>query len=191
MGEVCSVGHNARAPVPPDRSLGEEGGRLSCGGHFRPAELLTRRRPQSEAPDEPWRSRNPCRREGPVPPDVAQRRGRPRTRHAAPQARRADLVGCLSHRPLPVRPAVSNDGITGSPLAVARDRRSYDDLWRLADDLLTNDETAAQWRAGHVRTVERRIGTRSGTDGSTGTPYLRGRTRLHYFPLLWELRAWR
>jgi tryptophan 2,3-dioxygenase len=74
---------------------------------------------------------------------------------------------------------------------VARDRRSYDDLWRLAEDLLTNDETAAQWRAGHVQTVQRQIGTRSGTDGSTGTPYLRGRTRLHYFPLLWELRAWR
>jgi glutamate dehydrogenase len=54
---------------------------------------------------------------------------------------------------------------------VARDRRSYDDLWRLAEDLLTNDETAAQWRAGHVQTVQRQIGTRSGTDGSTGTPH--------------------
>ena len=55
---------------------------------------------------------------------------------------------------------------------MARDRRSYDDLWRLAEDLLTNDETAAQWRAGHVQTVQRQIGTRSGTDGSTGKTIL-------------------
>jgi tryptophan 2,3-dioxygenase len=92
----------------------------------------------------------------------------------------------LSQRGLPV----SDDEIMGSLLAVARDRRSYDDLWQLAEDLLTHDETAAQWRARHVQMVERQIGTKSGTGGSTGAPYLRGRTRLHYFPLLWELRAW-
>ncbi|MFI7441374.1 tryptophan 2,3-dioxygenase [Nonomuraea indica] len=92
----------------------------------------------------------------------------------------------LSQRGLPV----SDDEIMGSLLAVARDRRSYDDLWQLAEDLLTHDETAAQWRTRHVQMVERQIGTKSGTGGSTGAPYLRGRTRLHYFPLLWELRAW-
>ncbi|MGW0193707.1 tryptophan 2,3-dioxygenase [Nonomuraea sp. NPDC003201] len=92
----------------------------------------------------------------------------------------------LSQRGLPV----SDDEIMGSLLAVARDRGSYDDLWQLAEDLLTHDATAAQWRTRHVQMVERQIGTKSGTGGSTGAPYLRGRTRLHYFPLLWELRAW-
>ncbi|WP_433512368.1 tryptophan 2,3-dioxygenase [Nonomuraea sp. CA-143628] len=92
----------------------------------------------------------------------------------------------LSQRGLPV----SDDEIMGTLLAVARDRGSYDDLWQLAEDLLTHDETAAQWRTRHVQMVERQIGTKSGTGGSTGAPYLRGRTRLHYFPLLWELRAW-
>jgi tryptophan 2,3-dioxygenase len=92
----------------------------------------------------------------------------------------------LSQRGLPV----SDDEIMGTLLAVARDRRSYDDLWQLAEDLLTHDATAARWRARHVQMVERQIGTKSGTGGSTGAPYLRGRTRLHYFPLLWELRAW-
>jgi tryptophan 2,3-dioxygenase len=38
--------------------------------------------------------------------------------------------------------------------------------------------------------VERQIGTKSGTGGSTGAPYLRRRLSLHYFPLLWELRDW-
>ncbi|TMR98271.1 tryptophan 2,3-dioxygenase [Nonomuraea basaltis] len=95
-------------------------------------------------------------------------------------------VAALAQRGLPV----SDDEIMASLLAVARDRRSHDDLWQLAEDLLTHDETAALWRMRHVQMVERQIGTKSGTGGSTGAPYLRGRTRLHYFPLLWELRAW-
>jgi tryptophan 2,3-dioxygenase len=36
--------------------------------------------------------------------------------------------------------------------------------------------------------VERQIGTKSGTGGSSGGPYLRGRLPLRYYPLLWELR---
>ncbi|MFI6320346.1 tryptophan 2,3-dioxygenase [Nonomuraea sp. NPDC050556] len=86
--------------------------------------------------------------------------------------------------------AVSDEEIMDSLLAVARDRRTHDDLWQLAEDLLTHDETAALWRTRHVQMVERQIGTKSGTGGSTGAPYLRGRTRLHYYPLLWELRGW-
>ncbi|RBQ17038.1 tryptophan 2,3-dioxygenase [Spongiactinospora rosea] len=92
----------------------------------------------------------------------------------------------LSRRGLPI----SDDEIMESLLTVARDRGSHDDLWRLAEDLLTHDETAAHWRMRHVQMVERQIGTKSGTGGSTGAPYLRGRTLLHYFPLLWELRSW-
>ncbi|SEG65780.1 tryptophan 2,3-dioxygenase [Nonomuraea solani] len=79
--------------------------------------------------------------------------------------------------------------IMRSLLAVARDRGSHDDLWQLAEDLLTHDELAALWRMRHVQMVERQIGTKSGTGGSTGAPYLHGRTGMHYFPLLWDLRA--
>ncbi|MBP2705951.1 tryptophan 2,3-dioxygenase [Microbispora sp. RL4-1S] len=86
--------------------------------------------------------------------------------------------------------AVSDEEIMESLLVVARDRASYGDLWDLAEDLLTHDETAALWRMRHVQMVERQIGTKSGTGGSSGAPYLRGRTRVHFFPLLWELRAW-
>ncbi|WP_211370126.1 tryptophan 2,3-dioxygenase [Nonomuraea turkmeniaca] len=95
-------------------------------------------------------------------------------------------LAALAQRGLPV----SDDEIMASLLTVARDRRSHDDLWQLAEDLLTHDETTALWRMRHVQMVERQIGTKSGTGGSTGAPYLRGRARLHYFPLLWELRAW-
>jgi len=71
---------------------------------------------------------------------------------------------------------------------IAADRATHDDLWQLAEDLLTHDELCGLWRARHVQMVERQIGTKSGTGGSTGAPYLRKRVPLRYYPLLWELR---
>jgi tryptophan 2,3-dioxygenase len=82
----------------------------------------------------------------------------------------------------------SDDEVLQSLLVIAGDRGAYDDLWQLAEDLLTHDELAGLWRARHVQMVERQIGTKSGTGGSTGAPYLRKRVPLRYYPLLWELR---
>ncbi|HEY2312560.1 MAG TPA: tryptophan 2,3-dioxygenase family protein [Streptosporangiaceae bacterium] len=85
--------------------------------------------------------------------------------------------------------AVGDDKqILKSLVSVARDRPRHDDLWQLAEDLLTHDELAGLWRARHVQMVERQIGTKSGTGGSTGAPYLHRRVPLRYYPLLWELR---
>jgi tryptophan 2,3-dioxygenase len=85
-------------------------------------------------------------------------------------------------------PASEDDQILDSLVCVARDRDSHDDLWQLAEDLLTHDELSGLWRARHVQMVERQIGTKSGTGGSTGAPYLHRRVPLRYYPLLWELR---
>jgi tryptophan 2,3-dioxygenase len=38
--------------------------------------------------------------------------------------------------------------------------------------------------------VERQIGTKPGTGGSSGGEYLRSRLSLRYFPELWELRSY-
>ena len=94
-------------------------------------------------------------------------------------------LGLLGRRGLGVG---SDEAVTASLLDVARDRAAYDDLWQLAESLLTHDEIAALWRARHVQMVERQIGTKSGTGGSTGAPYLHRRVPLRYYPLLWELR---
>jgi tryptophan 2,3-dioxygenase len=85
--------------------------------------------------------------------------------------------------------ADTDDELRDSLVQVARDRDKYGDLWELSEALLDHDEAAALWRARHVNMVERQIGTKSGTGGSTGAPYLRSRLGLHYFPLLWELRS--
>ena len=76
-----------------------------------------------------------------------------------------------------------------SLLEIARDR-AHAELWELAEALLTHDALASQWRSRHVDMVERQIGTKPGTGGSSGGEYLRSRLALRYFPELWELRSY-
>ena len=56
-------------------------------------------------------------------------------------------------------------------------------------DGVQHDELAAGWRARHVVMVERMIGTKTGTGGSSGAEYLRSRLPVQYYPLLWGLRS--
>ncbi|HEY1643688.1 MAG TPA: tryptophan 2,3-dioxygenase family protein [Streptosporangiaceae bacterium] len=97
------------------------------------------------------------------------------------------FLALLAARGLPIG---DDQQILATLVRVARDRDRHDDLWQLAEDLLTHDELAGLWRARHVQMVERQIGTKSGTGGSTGAPYLHRRVPLRYYPLLWELRDW-
>ncbi len=85
--------------------------------------------------------------------------------------------------------AGDDDEIRASMHTVAHDRSSYADVWALAEALLQHDELAAGWRARHVVMVERMIGAKSGTGGSSGSTYLRSRLPMQYYPLLWELRS--
>lgn len=85
-------------------------------------------------------------------------------------------------------PAGSDEEVSDALVTVARDRPAYADVWECAEGLLGVDEGFALWRARHVLMVERQIGTRSGTGGSSGAAYLRSRLELRLFPPLWELR---
>jgi tryptophan 2,3-dioxygenase len=83
----------------------------------------------------------------------------------------------------------SDEAVTASLRTVAHDRSSYADVWGLAEALLQHDELAAAWRARHVVMVERMIGSKTGTGGSSGAEYLRSRLPLKFYPLLWDLRS--
>ena len=96
------------------------------------------------------------------------------------------FVHVLDRRGLPVG---DDAEVTESVRRAAHDRASYADVWALAEALLQHDELAAAWRARHVVMVERMIGTKTGTGGSTGAHYLRSRLDVRYYPLLWELRS--
>ena len=96
------------------------------------------------------------------------------------------FLGVLAARGLPVD---GDEEVTDSVRRVAHDRSTHSDVWALAEALLQHDELGAAWRARHVVMVERMIGTKTGTGGSTGASYLRSRLDLRYFPLLWDLRS--
>lgn len=85
--------------------------------------------------------------------------------------------------------ADTDDEVSASMRTAAHDRDRYAVVWALAEALLQHDELAANWRARHVVMVERMIGAKSGTGGSSGSTYLRSRLPVQYYPVLWELRS--
>jgi tryptophan 2,3-dioxygenase len=59
----------------------------------------------------------------------------------------------------------------------------------LCERLVDLDEGVQEWRYRHVKMVERTIGAKPGTGGSTGAQYLRNTVAHNLFPDLWEIRA--
>jgi tryptophan 2,3-dioxygenase len=79
----------------------------------------------------------------------------------------------------------------GSPALrdVFMDHNRYADLYDLSEALMDHDATFALWRARHVLMVERQIGGKPGTGGSSGAEYLRSTLGKRFFPELWEVRS--
>jgi tryptophan 2,3-dioxygenase len=77
----------------------------------------------------------------------------------------------------------------GAPslLDIFRDREHHGDLFDLCEALLDHDEAFAHWRARHVLMVERQIGSKTGTGGSSGAEYLRTTLGKRFYPGLWEV----
>ena len=76
-----------------------------------------------------------------------------------------------------------------SLLLMAREPEHLD-LFYLSESLLTYDELLALWRQRHVLMVERMIGSKTGTGGSTGASYLRSTLDKRFYPELWDLRSY-
>jgi tryptophan 2,3-dioxygenase len=69
------------------------------------------------------------------------------------------------------------------------DRPRLGDLFELSEALLDHDQAFSLWRSRHVQMVERQIGSKTGTGGSTGAGYLRTTLDKRFFPELWEIRS--
>jgi tryptophan 2,3-dioxygenase len=80
---------------------------------------------------------------------------------------------------------------SGSPsiAEVVRNRRGHAELFEVAESLIDHDEAFALWRSRHILMVERQIGGKTGTGGSTGAEYLRTTLDKRFFPALWEVRS--
>ena len=74
-------------------------------------------------------------------------------------------------------------------LAVYRDADIHFELYQLAEKLVDVDDALAAWRHKHLLTVERIIGGKTGTGGSSGVRYLESTLSKRAFPLLWSLRT--
>src|SRR5687767_7863248 len=91
--------------------------------------------------------------------------------------------------------ALSRD-VTTRPEASPEIQEQLIELYRrdpknaeLCERLVDLDEGVQEWRYRHVKMVERTIGTKMGTGGSSGAEYLRNTVGRNLFPDLWEIRA--
>ncbi len=67
--------------------------------------------------------------------------------------------------------------------------RDRPDLSLLLEGLVDLDEGIQEWRYRHVKMVERTIGSKQGTGGSSGADYLKSTLFKPAFPELWAIRA--
>jgi tryptophan 2,3-dioxygenase len=62
-------------------------------------------------------------------------------------------------------------------------------LYELAEKLVDFEDYFRRWRFNHVTTVERIIGLKRGTGGTSGASYLRKMLEVELFPELWKVRT--
>ncbi|GHC89744.1 hypothetical protein GCM10007079_35480 [Nocardiopsis terrae] len=63
------------------------------------------------------------------------------------------------------------------------------DLFRLGETLMDLAHAFSRWRSLHLLLVERTIGNKHGTGGTTGVDWLRRSADHRFFPELWEARS--
>ena len=72
---------------------------------------------------------------------------------------------------------------------VYRDPTRFWELYELAEKLVDFEDYFRRWRFNHVTTVERIIGFKRGTGGTSGVSYLRKMLDVVLFPELWQIRT--
>lgn len=87
------------------------------------------------------------------------------------------------------QPAQLDEAVLEAWLAVYRDPEQYWDLYELAEKLLDVEDNFRRWRFNHLTTVERTIGFKTGSGGTSGAGYLRRALEVVLFPELWAVRT--
>lgn len=87
------------------------------------------------------------------------------------------------------QPYTSNSSVKSAFLKVYQDSEKYYDLYELAEKLVDVEDAFQQWRFKHMYTVQRIIGNRMGTGGSSGVSFLKKALDVSFFPELFELRT--
>ena len=110
-----------------------------------------------------------------------------------------ETVMLLSRRGYPIDAAVldrdwsqmrpSNESVMAAWRDVYRTNEQHWELCELAEDLIDMDDLFQTWRFRHRNAVERVIGHKTGTGGTSGVGYLTKATTIRLFPELWAVRT--
>ena len=110
-----------------------------------------------------------------------------------------EALRLLARRGLPVpsshverdwtEPYSASDAVEAAWLQVYRDPERHWDLYQLGEELADLEDAFRLWRFRHVTTVERIIGFKRGTGGTSGVQYLRKMLDVVLFPEIWKLRT--
>jgi tryptophan 2,3-dioxygenase len=110
-----------------------------------------------------------------------------------------EFLRLLARRGLPVPPECverdwslpyqKNDGVTAVFLQIYEQPEIYWDAYEMCEKLVDVEEYFQLWRFRHMKTVERIIGFKPGTGGSSGVEFLRRALDLTFFPELLTVRT--
>jgi len=87
------------------------------------------------------------------------------------------------------QPYQAHKQVTAAWLTVYHSVDAHWDLYELAEKLVDLDHKFQLWRFSHMKTVERIIGYKRGTGGTSGVGYLTKALELRFFPELWSVRT--
>jgi len=87
------------------------------------------------------------------------------------------------------KPYEHSSGVEAAWAQIYRHPNRYWDLYELAEKLVDLEYHFQRWRFGHLKTVERIIGFKTGTGGTPGVPYLAGVLKSAFFPELLSVRT--
>jgi tryptophan 2,3-dioxygenase len=110
-----------------------------------------------------------------------------------------EVVQLLARRGFPIaaqrlerdwtQPMALDASVEAAWLEVYRNPARHWELYEMAEELVDLEDAFRQWRFRHVTTVERIIGFKQGTGGTSGAPYLRKMLDVVLFPELWHVRT--
>jgi len=98
-------------------------------------------------------------------------------------------IGADAKRSTWREPRTENEEVLEAWRMVYGDPLRYWQLYELAEKLVDFEDYFRRWRFNHVTTVERIIGLKRGTGGTSGISYLRKMLEVELFPELWKVRT--
>ncbi|CAH7065952.1 tryptophan 2,3-dioxygenase family protein [Vibrio splendidus] len=85
-------------------------------------------------------------------------------------------------------PYEANQSVVDAWMHVYKNAEEYWDLYQVGELLMDVEDNFQNWRFTHMRTVQRIIGFKVGTGGSTGVGFLKKALDIQFFPELYTIR---